>query len=89
MAYVIVSDSLLACLGQEKDLATRDYSILVSCDTRLWFTCFQLKGWQYNKFCIPIFTLSQDKIQGTITKIADGQKSNYLLVEQESTLHFT
>ena len=45
------------------------------------------RGWHSNIFCTPIFILSQDESQGSITEIADGQKSNLLL--EGSTLHFS
>ena len=46
------------------------------------------KGWhQYKLFCTPILVLSQDESQGSITKIADGQKSNLLLCLYKDQRH--
>ena len=47
------------------------------------------RGWHYNMFCTSIFVLSQDESQGSITEIADGQKSYLLLSEQRSTSYFS
>ena len=40
-------------------------------------------------FYTPIFILGQDESQGSITEIADGQKSDLLLSGQGSTSHFS
>ena len=52
-------------------------------------TILYSRGWHFNIFCTLIFVLGQDESQGSITEIADGQKSNLLLSGQGSTSYFS
>ena len=48
------------------------------------------KGWHSNILCTPIFVLGQDESRGSITEIADGQKSNLLCMNKAgSTSNFS
>ena len=40
------------------------------------------RGWHSNILCTPIFVLGQDESQGSITEIADGQKSKLLCMNK-------